>query len=34
MNGTSHIDFILLDPGRPLLTALDGLFCYGKEDPE
>lgn len=34
MKEHSKIEFLLLDPGRPLLTALDGLFSYGKEDPE
>lgn len=32
MNDRPHIEFLLLDPGRPLLTALDGLFSYTKED--
>lgn len=34
MKEKSNTEFLLLDPGRPLLTALDGLFCYTKEDPE
>ena len=32
MNNSSHIEFLLLDPGRPIRTVLDGLFCYGKEE--
>lgn len=32
MNETSHIEFLLLNPGRPIRTVLDGLFSYRKED--
>ena len=32
MKEQSNIEFLLLDPGRPIRTVLDGLFCYGKEE--
>lgn len=33
MNEKKHT-WLLLNPGRPIQTVLDGLFGYGKEDAE